>query len=112
MSTFNNVSTFKSKVEEIVLNADAGLGDVYLVSRDRRYFLAHRIVLVCEVQSNLVTQNSIGPERKSGLVVSELDSQSKGCGFKSCLIKILDGNGLKLMTGSIPAPKSGTFMEK
>ena len=39
-------ATFRSKVEEIVLNADAGLGDVYLVSQDRRYFLAHRIVLV------------------------------------------------------------------
>ncbi len=39
-------ATFRSKVEEIVLNADAGLGDVYLVSQDRKYFLAHRIVLV------------------------------------------------------------------
>ena len=50
MSTFkayNDVSTFKSKVEEIVLNADADLGDVYLASWDRQYFLAHRIVLVC-----------------------------------------------------------------
>ena len=39
--------------------------------------------------------------RKSGLVVSALDSQSKGCGFESRLIQILDGNGL------IPAPNSG-----
>jgi hypothetical protein len=49
---------------------------------------------------------------KSGLVVSELDSQSKGCGFESRLIQILDGNGLKAMPGSIPAPNSGSFMEK
>ncbi len=34
--------------------------------------------------------------RKSGLVVSGLDSRSKGCGFESCLIQILDGNGLKV----------------
>jgi hypothetical protein len=50
--------------------------------------------------------------RKFGLVVSELDSQSKGCGFESRLIQILDGNGLKAMPGSIPAPNSGSFMEK
>jgi hypothetical protein len=49
---------------------------------------------------------------KSGIVVSELDSQSKGCGFESRLIQILDGNGLKAMPGSIPAPNSGSFMEK
>ncbi len=49
MSTFKayDVATFKSNVEEIVLNADADLGDVYLASWDRQYFLAHRIVLVC-----------------------------------------------------------------
>lgn len=39
---------FHSKVEEIILNADPGFGDIYLVSRDRHYFLAHRIVLVCD----------------------------------------------------------------
>jgi hypothetical protein len=50
--------------------------------------------------------------RKSGLVVSELDSQSKDCGFESRLIQILDGNGLKAMPGSIPAPNSGSIMEK
>ncbi len=50
--------------------------------------------------------------RKSGLVFSELDLQSKGCGFKSRLIKILDGNGLKPMPRSIPEPNSGSFMEK
>ena len=38
--------TFKCNVDEIVLNADAKFGDVYLVSADRRYFLTHRIVLV------------------------------------------------------------------
>jgi hypothetical protein len=50
-------------------------------------------------------KNIVG--RKSGLVVSELDSRSKGCGFKSCLIQILDVNGLKAMPGTIPAPNSG-----
>ncbi len=38
--------------------------------------------------------------------------KSKGCGFESRLIQILDGNGLKAMTGSIPTPNSGSFMEK
>jgi hypothetical protein len=38
-------------------------------------------------------------------LVSELDSQSKGCGFESRFIQILDG--LKAMPGSIPAPNSG-----
>ncbi len=52
--------------------------------------------------------------RKTGLVVSGLDSRSEGCGLKSCLVlyKILDGNGLKAMPGSISAPNSGSFMEK
>ncbi len=49
--------------------------------------------------------------RKSGLVVSKLDSRSKDCGFESRLIKILDGNGLKAIPGSIPLPNSGSFME-
>ncbi len=49
---------------------------------------------------------------KSGLVVSKLDSQSKGCGFKSGLIQIQDRNGLRAMPGSIPAPNSDSFMEK
>ncbi len=49
MSTYKayDVLTFKSNVEEIVLNADAELGDVYLASWDRKYYLAHKIVLVC-----------------------------------------------------------------
>jgi hypothetical protein len=57
---------------------------------------------------------SVFDGRKSGQVVSELSSQSKGCGFESCLIlyKILDGNGLKAKPGSIPVPKSGSFIEK
>jgi hypothetical protein len=47
-------------------------------------------------------------------VVSGLNSRSKGCGFESCLVlyKILDGNGLKAMPGSIPAPNSGLFIRK
>jgi hypothetical protein len=47
-------------------------------------------------------------------VVSGVDSRSEGCGFESHLVlsKILDGNGLKAMPGSIPAPNSGSFMEK
>ncbi len=52
--------------------------------------------------------------RKSGLVVSGLDSRSKGCGFESrlALSKILDVNWLKAMPVSIPAPNSGSFIEK
>jgi hypothetical protein len=50
--------------------------------------------------------------RKYGQVFSELDLQSKGCEFKSRLIKILDENGLKPMPRSISAPNSGSFMEK
>jgi hypothetical protein len=47
-------------------------------------------------------------------LVSGLDSRSKGCGFEPHLVlsKILDGNGLKAMPGSIPAPNSGLFMQK
>jgi hypothetical protein len=47
-------------------------------------------------------------------VVSGLDLQSKGCGFESRLVlsKILDGNGLKANPGLIPAPNSGSFVEK
>jgi hypothetical protein len=52
--------------------------------------------------------------RKSGLVVSGLDSRYKGCGFESHLVlsKILYGNGLKAMPGLIPSPNSGSVMEK
>jgi hypothetical protein len=35
----------------------------------------------------------------------------EGCGFESHLIQILDGNGLKAMPGSIPAPNSDSLME-
>ena len=44
---------------------------------------------------------------KSGLVVSVLDSWLEGCEFK--YPPILDGNGVKAMPGSIPAPNSGSF---
>ncbi len=50
--------------------------------------------------------------RKSGLVVSELNSQFKGCGFESCLIKTTKWKWLMSNHGSIPAPNSGPFMEK
>ncbi len=42
-------------------------------------------------------------------MVSVLDSWLEGCGFESC--PILDGNGVKAMPGSIPAPNSGSFIE-
>jgi len=45
--------------------------------------------------------------QKSGLVVSLLDSWLEGRGFKFC--PILDGNGVKAMQRSIPAPNSGSF---
>ena len=38
--------------------------------------------------------------RKSGIVISKLDSRSEGRGFESH--PILDGNGVKAMPGSIP----------
>ena len=95
MDTQDDVATFKStddvtsfrtlhsKVEEILFNADPGLGDVYLVSRDRHYFLAHRIVLVsiqgcsqttprnipvflnllCSRNTNLVKKFGVTPKR-------------------------------------------------
>ena len=37
----------QSKAQDIVGNADSNLGDVVLISSDRKYFLAHRTVLVC-----------------------------------------------------------------
>ncbi len=47
---------------------------------------------------------------QSGLVVSKLDSRSKGCGLKSRLIQNTRWkNGVKAMLGSIPAPNSGSF---
>jgi len=51
--------------------------------------------------------NFISAGRKSGLVVSILDSRLEGHGFKSH--PILDENGVKTMTGSIPAPNAGSF---
>jgi len=40
-------------------------------------------------------------------VVSKLDSQFEGRGFKSH--PILNGNGVKAMPGLIPAPNQGSF---
>ncbi len=48
--------------------------------------------------------------QKSGLMVSVLDSWLEGHGFKSCPIR--DGNGVKAMPGSIPAPNSGSSIIK
>ncbi len=50
--------------------------------------------------------------RQSGLVVSKLDSRSKGCGSKLVSSKILDGNGVNTMPGSIPSPNYGSFENK
>ncbi len=36
---------------------------------------------------NVEEQSLVGLGHKSGLVISGLDSQSKGCGFESCLIQ-------------------------
>jgi len=44
---------------------------------------------------------------KSGLVVSKLDSRLEGHGFES--YPILDGNSVKAMPGSIPAPNPGSL---
>jgi hypothetical protein len=44
-----------------------------------------------------------------GLVVSEFNSRSEGCGFKSCHIHKLDGNGVTAIPGSIPAPNFGSI---
>ena len=41
-------------------------------------------------------------EWELGVVVSELGSRLKGCGFESRLFQILHGNGVKAMPGSIP----------
>jgi len=45
--------------------------------------------------------------RQSGLVVSKLNSRSKGCGFESRLIQNTRWKWVKAMPGSIPAPNSG-----
>lgn len=37
--------TFYANVCDITLNASSKLGDVYLVSQDKRYFVAHKMVL-------------------------------------------------------------------
>jgi len=50
--------------------------------------------------------------RLSGLVVSELDSRSKGCGFESRLIQHTRWKWVKPILGSIPAPSSGLCSKK
>jgi hypothetical protein len=56
----------------------------------------------------------MGLGRKSGLVVSKLDSRSKGRVFESRLIHNTrcKWSTFKAMPGSIPAPNSGSFVEK
>ncbi len=48
--------------------------------------------------------------RKSGLVDINLDSRLEGRGFESQ--PILDGNSVKAMPLSIPAPNPGSFNRK
>ncbi len=50
--------------------------------------------------------------RQSGLVVSEFDSRSKGCGFKSCLIQYTRCKWCHTMPESISVPSSGSFENK
>jgi len=45
--------------------------------------------------------------QKASQVVSKLDSLLDGRGFESH--PMLDGNGVKAMAGSIPAPNPGSF---
>ena len=55
----------------------------------------------------------MGLGRKSGLVVNELDSLSIGLGFESIFIQhYLDGNGIKVVPGSIPVLNPGSFMTR
>ena len=51
-------------------------------------------------------------EWELGVVVSELGSQPKGCGFESRLFQIIHGNGVKSMPGWIPfTPNPGSETE-
>jgi hypothetical protein len=54
---------------------------------------------------NALTPKKLG--RKTGLVVSKLDSRLEGLGFESH--PILDGNVVKAMPGLIPTPNPGSF---
>ena len=57
--------------------------------------------------------SSYSSEWELGVGVSELGSQSKGCGFESCLFLILHGNGAKAMPGLIPVtPNPGSFRHR
>ena len=51
---------------------------------------------------DIESSGSVPREWELGVVVSDLGSQSKGCGFESCLFQILHGNGIIAMPGSIP----------
>jgi len=53
----------------------------------------------------MIENSNLG--QKSVLVVSKLISRLEGRGFKTH--PILNGNGVKAMPGSIPAPNSGSF---
>ena len=50
---------------------------------------------------NQTGKKTLGLEGELGVMVSELDSQSKGRGLKSCLFQILHGNGIIAMPGLI-----------
>ena len=51
---------------------------------------------------------------QSDLVDSKLDLKSKGCGFESHLIssKTIYGNGVRTLSGPIPAPNSGSVSKE
>ncbi len=50
--------------------------------------------------------------RQCGLVVTNLDTQTKGCGFDSGFIQNTRWKWGKSMQGLIPAPNSGSFENK
>ena len=64
-------------------------------SKVQRYCAIPSLIIFYEVKYKLAG-------RKSGLVVSILDSRLEGRGFESHPILILNGNGVKAMPGSIP----------
>jgi hypothetical protein len=49
----------QSKVEDILGNADANHGDVILISSDRKYFMAHRLVLVWPFPGSVINFKAI-----------------------------------------------------
>ncbi len=64
----------------------------------------HTYIFVRYCRYFVITINNNEVLRKSGLVVSVLYSRLEDRGFESR--PILDGNGVKAMPGSIPAPDS------